>query len=127
MAVATTASGQKQITRREHHLDQSSSRGVELPGETHGAVEVAPDTLPLLPGWRAPVQQYSTVTQLYLSTVYTAVSRSNEDPNYRALFGRLRCRRSRGPARKRVMCVTYGEALLLAVSQPPSYGKMVPL
>ena len=26
------------------------------PGRTHGAVEVTPDTLPLLPGWRAPVR-----------------------------------------------------------------------
>ena len=50
------ASGQKQITRREHHLDHSSSKGVELPGETHGAVELAPDTLPLLTGWSAPVR-----------------------------------------------------------------------
>ena len=27
----------------------------------------------------------------------------------------------------RGVCVTYGEALLLAVSKPSSYGKMVPL
>ena len=50
------ASGQKQITRREHHLDHNSSRGVESPGRTHRTVEVAPDNLPLLPGWSAPVR-----------------------------------------------------------------------
>ena len=44
-----------------------TARGVSrCPGRTHGAVEVAPDYLPLLPGWSAPVRAEKRLRTLNL-------------------------------------------------------------
>ena len=46
------ASGQKQITRREHHLDHNSSRGVEMPGKDQRNSRGSP-RLPAVVAWLA--------------------------------------------------------------------------